>query len=64
MIKLNRRGFLFGSAAAATLAGCSTSKVGLRKIAPGERRRVALIGFGICQPSNNNNLCCLLGCVF
>ena len=49
MMKLNRRGFLFGSAAAATLAGCSTSKVGLRKLAPGERRRVALIGFGIQQ---------------
>jgi len=48
-MKMNRRGFLFGSAAAATLAGCSTNKVGLRKLAPGERRRVALIGFGIQQ---------------
>ena len=48
-MKLNRRGFLFGSAAAATLAGCSTDKVGKRPIAPGEKRRVALIGFGIQQ---------------
>ena len=49
MMNLNRRGFLFGSAAAMTLAGCATKKVGLRPLASGEKRRVALIGFGIQQ---------------
>ena len=29
-MKLNRRNFLFGSAAAAALAGCATNKTGLR----------------------------------
>ncbi|MGN0851980.1 MAG: Gfo/Idh/MocA family protein [Kiritimatiellia bacterium] len=46
-MKLNRRGFLFGSAAAASLAGCSTCKVGTRKLAPGEKANVAMIGLGI-----------------
>ena len=46
-MNLNRRNFLFGSAAAATLAGCSTSKVGLRALKPGEKRTVAMIGIGI-----------------
>ena len=48
-MNMNRRGFLFGSAAAATLAGCATRKVGKRPLAAGEKRRVALIGFGIQQ---------------
>ncbi len=47
MIDINRRSFLFGSAAAATLAGCSTSKVGARELKPGEKRNVAMIGIGI-----------------
>ena len=46
-MKLNRRNFLFGSAAAATFAGCSTGKMGLRPLAPGEKRTVAMIGIGI-----------------
>ncbi|MBO5751848.1 MAG: Gfo/Idh/MocA family oxidoreductase [Kiritimatiellae bacterium] len=46
-MKLNRRNFLFGSAAAATLAGCSTSKTGLRELKPGEKIRVGVIGCGI-----------------
>ena len=50
-MNLNRRGFLFGSAAAASMAGCSTFKVGTRKLAPGEKANVALIGFGIQQRS-------------
>ena len=44
---MNRRNFLFGSAAAMTLAGCATHKVGLRKLKPGEKRTVAMIGYGI-----------------
>ena len=47
MIDINRRSFLLGSAAAATLAGCSTSKVGARELKPGEKRNVAMIGIGI-----------------
>ena len=47
MTNINRRGFLFGSAAAAALAGCATAKVGKRVLKPGERRHVALIGCGI-----------------
>ena len=43
-MNLNRRNFLFGSAAAATLAGCSTARTGLRQLKPGEKRTVALIG--------------------
>ena len=43
-MNINRRGFLFGSAAAATLAGCATNKMGLRELKPGEKRAVALIG--------------------
>ena len=46
-MNINRRGFLFGSAAAATLAGCATSKMGLRPLKPGEKRTVAMIGIGI-----------------
>jgi len=46
-MNLNRRSFLFGSAAAATLAGCSTNKVGLRPVAEGEKHRLAMIGYGI-----------------
>ena len=47
MIDINRRSFLFGSAAAAALAGCSTAKVGARELKPGEKRNVAMIGIGI-----------------
>ena len=46
-MNINRRGFLFGSAAAATFAGCSTAKVGARELKPGEKRAVAMIGIGI-----------------
>ena len=46
-MNLNRRNFLFGSAAAATLAGCATSKMGVRELKPGEKRRIAMIGYGI-----------------
>ena len=46
-MNINRRGFLLGSAAAATLAGCSTSKIGARELKPGEKRNVAMIGIGI-----------------
>ena len=35
-MKLNRRNFLFGSAAAATLAGCATGKMGVRPRKAGE----------------------------
>lgn len=38
-MNINRRNFLFGSAAAATLAGCATNKVGLRPLAAGELRK-------------------------
>ncbi len=47
MIDINRRSFLFGSAAATVLAGCATNKVGLRPVGPGEAHNVAFIGFGI-----------------
>ena len=40
-MNINRRGFLFGSAAAAAMAGCATSKVGLRDLKPGEKRTVS-----------------------
>ena len=46
-MSLNRRNFLFGSAAATALAGCATDKIGTRKLAPGEKRNVAVIGCGI-----------------
>ena len=46
-MNINRRNFLFGSAAAATLAGCATNKVGLRDLKPGEKLRAAMIGCGI-----------------
>ena len=45
-MKMNRRNFLFGSAAAATLAGCAT-KMGVRPRKDGEPINVALIGVGI-----------------
>ncbi|HCG19563.1 MAG TPA: dehydrogenase, partial [Verrucomicrobia bacterium] len=44
---INRRHFLLGSAAAVTLAGCATSKTGARALKPGEKFRVAMIGYGI-----------------
>ena len=46
-MNINRRHFIFGSAAAMTLAGCSTSKVGARPLKPGEKRNLAMIGCGI-----------------
>ncbi len=46
MSMINRRGFLFGSAAVAALSGCATKKVGLRKLNPGEKRTLAVIGCG------------------
>ena len=46
-MKLDRRGFLFGSAAAMSLAGCASSKIGVRPLKPGEKRRIAMIGYGI-----------------
>ena len=45
-MNINRRNFLFGSAAAMTLAGRATEKVGLRPLKPGEKRTVAIIGLG------------------
>ena len=45
-MNINRRNFLLGSAAAATLAGCSTDKVGLRDL-KGGKLRAAMIGYGI-----------------
>ena len=47
MTNINRRGFLFGSAAAAAFVGCSTAKAGVRALKPGEKRNVAMIGTGI-----------------
>ena len=43
---INRRNFILGSAAAATLAGCATNKVGLRDL-KGGKLRAAMIGYGI-----------------
>ena len=45
-MNINRRGFLFGSTAAAALAGCSTAKVGRRELKPGEKLNFAMIGVG------------------
>ena len=50
-MNLNRRNFLFGSAAATALAGYATNKIGTRTLKPGEKANVALIGFGIQQRS-------------
>ena len=44
---LNRRNFLFGSAAAAALAGCATTKKGVRSLKEGEKPTVAIIGYGL-----------------
>ena len=46
-MNLNRRNFLFGSAAATALAGCATNKVGVRPLKPGEKPNVAIIGYGL-----------------
>ena len=46
-MNLNRRHFLFGSAAATALAGCSTAKIGRRELKPGEKLNFAMIGVGI-----------------
>ena len=54
-MKLGRRNFLLGSAAAATLAGCATNKVGLRTLKPGEkaaaepRRKLRRFSFMVCS---------------
>ena len=47
MLNLNRRNFLFGSAAVAALAGHAKVDLGLRELKPGEKRTVGLIGWGI-----------------
>ena len=47
MLNLNRRNFLFGSAAVAALAGKAKVDLGLRELKPGEKRTVGLIGWGI-----------------
>ena len=47
MLNLNRRNFLFGSAAAAALAGRASANLGTRTLKPGEKANVTLIGFGI-----------------
>ena len=59
-MNLNRRNFLFGSAAATALAGCTTDKIGTRTLKPGEKANVALIGFGIQQRSALMPQCCTL----
>ena len=46
-MNINRRNFLLGSAAAVTLAGCATNKIGIRTLKKGEKRRFAMIGYGI-----------------
>ena len=46
-MNLNRRNFLFGSAAAAALAGCATTKKGVRTLKEGEKPTVAIIGYGL-----------------
>ena len=46
-MEINRRGFLFGSAAAVTLAGVNTAKAGVRQLKKGEKRNIAMIGYGI-----------------
>ena len=46
-MNMNRRNFLFGSAAAMTLAGCNTAKMGVRARKPGEPVNVACIGYGM-----------------
>jgi len=51
-MNINRRGFLFGSAAAATLATQATVKIGRRDLKPGEKLNVAMIGVGIQGRSN------------
>ena len=44
---MNRREFIFGTVATSALAGCSTVRTGLRPLAPGEKRKIAMIGCGI-----------------
>ena len=46
-MNINRRNFILGSAAATALAGCATGKTGLRPLKAGEKRRFAMIGYGI-----------------
>ena len=46
-MNINRRHFLLGSAAATALSGYATGKMGVRKLNPGEKRRAAMIGYGI-----------------
>ena len=44
---INRRTFIFGTAAAAALAGRAAGSTGARALKPGEKRTVALIGCGL-----------------
>ena len=46
-MKIDRRKFILGGAAATALAGCATQKQGLRALKPGEKRNLAVIGCGI-----------------
>lgn len=46
-MEIGRRNFLFGSAAVAAFAGCSTARSGVRPLKEGEKRKVAMIGCGI-----------------
>ena len=48
-MNLNRRNFLFGTAAATALAGCISQnpKIGRRQLKPGEKLNFAMIGVGI-----------------
>ncbi|MBO7721749.1 MAG: Gfo/Idh/MocA family oxidoreductase [Kiritimatiellae bacterium] len=46
-MKLDRRNFIFGSAAAAALAGRADGKIGLHPLKPGEKRQIGMIGCGI-----------------
>ena len=45
-MNIDRRSFLLGSAAAATLAGRAQGKAPLRQLKPGEKRTAAIIGCG------------------
>ena len=55
-MNLNRRNFLFGSAAAATLAGCATNKVGLRPLKPGEPGAVPVDWDGLIPVSEKDGV--------
>ena len=46
-MKLNRRNFLLGSAAAAAMVANAADKKGVRSLKPGDKANVAMIGLGI-----------------